>query len=127
VNEVLQALADPLRRTILAMLRHAPLCAGRIADAFPVSRPAVSRHLRVLRKAGLVRDSDVGRERIYELETAPLREIERLLAALRSPHGAEKDAWERRFMALETEVQRVRTRGRTGSAETRSNRKRRAA
>ena len=51
------AIADPVRREILLMLRDQPLSAGQIADRFMISRPAVSRHLRVLREAGLVRDA----------------------------------------------------------------------
>jgi DNA-binding transcriptional ArsR family regulator len=108
MDAVLQALADPIRRKILCMLRSTALPAGQIARAFPVSRPAVSRHLRVLREAGLVRDRDAGRERLYQLELSPLQEAEEFMATLRAPHGAEHAAWERRFMALETEVYRTR-------------------
>ena len=57
----MQALADPIRREILRKVRDAPLPAGAIAGAFSVSRPAVSRHLRVLRKAGLVSAEVSGR------------------------------------------------------------------
>ena len=55
------AIADPVRREILEMLRAEPLTAGTIAARFPISRPAISRHLRVLREAGLVRRRAVGR------------------------------------------------------------------
>ena len=65
------AIADPVRREILLMLRDAPLSAGQIADRFVISRPAVSRHLRVLRGAGLVRDTADGRLRVYTLITGP--------------------------------------------------------
>lgn len=112
MDAILQALADPTRRKILHMLRRAPLPAGRIAGAFDVSRPAVSRHLRVLREAGLVCDSIAGRERVYRVELAPLESVDRLLAGLRAAPGAEAAAWERRLMALETEVHRVRARRR---------------
>ena len=67
MDAVAQALADPIRREILVMLHESPRTAGAIADAFTVSRPAVSRHLRVLREAGLVRDTVNGREREYQL------------------------------------------------------------
>jgi DNA-binding transcriptional ArsR family regulator len=107
----MQALADPIRRDILRKVRDTALPAGAIAGAFSVSRPAVSRHLRVLRKAGLVTSENSGRERVYRLELAPLAQIEAYIAALRVPHDAEKSAWERRLMALETEVYRVRARG----------------
>ncbi len=98
------ALADPIRRAILRMLRDAPRSAGTIAAAFSVTRPAVSRHLRVLREAGLVVDTAEGRERVYRLELEPLAELEAFIAELRSDAASE---WERRFMALDTEVHRV--------------------
>ncbi len=87
------------------MLRERPTSAGAIAGAFDVSRPAVSRHLRVLREAGLVRDELHGRERLYQLELSALVELEAFLQELRE---TVETTWERRFMALETEVFRVR-------------------
>ena len=69
------AIADPVRREILLMLRDEPLSAGQIADRFVISRPAVSRHLRVLREAGLVEVRQTGRERLYRLNAAPLRDV----------------------------------------------------
>lgn len=107
MDAVAQALADPIRRQVLRMLRRAPLSAGEIARVFSVSRPAVSRHLRVLREAGLVRDEAIGRERVYRLDAASLASLEALLVELRSPADTET-AWGQRFMALETEVQRTR-------------------
>lgn len=109
MDAIARALADPVRRDILRMLREQPVNAGRIADAFPVSRPAVSRHLRVLREAGLVRDEPSGRERMYRLTLDALSELEAFLAELRAPRR-----WARRLMALETEVYRV-TRARRGA------------
>ena len=87
------------------MVRDHALTAGAIAAAFSVSRPAVSRHLRVLREAGLVRDQLQGRERTYEIELAALTELEAFLQELRASAASE---WERRFLALDTEVHRVR-------------------
>ena len=72
MDEVAGAIAVPVRREILLMLRAEPLSAGLIAGRFAISRPAVSRHLRVLREAGLVRDTVDGRRRVYALVTAPL-------------------------------------------------------
>jgi DNA-binding transcriptional ArsR family regulator len=100
VDAVAQALADPIRRDILRMLRDGAVAAGAIAGAFSVTRPAISRHLRVLREAGLVRDEERGRERYYALELSALGPLEAYLGELRAP-------WERRFMALETEVHRT--------------------
>ena len=101
---VAQALADEIRRAILRMLRDGALSAGAIAGAFDVSRPAISRHLRVLREAKLVRDEAQGRERVYRLDLGALGELEAFLAELREDRAA---AWERRFLALETEVHRT--------------------
>ncbi len=69
------ALADPTRRTIIEMLASAERNAGEVAAAFPITRPAISRHLRVLREAGLVRVSERGQQRIYQLEPAALNEV----------------------------------------------------
>jgi DNA-binding transcriptional ArsR family regulator len=104
VDLVVQALADATRRAILRMLRDGELSAGAIAGAFDVTRPAISRHLRVLREAGLVIDEAQGRERVYRLEIGALAELEAFLAELREDRAS---MWERRFMALETEVHRT--------------------
>jgi DNA-binding transcriptional ArsR family regulator len=87
------------------MLHEAPRTAGAIAATFTVSRPAVSRHLRVLREAGLVRDTVSGREREYALVRDALAPLDALLAQLRGP-----GVWSRRLDALETEVHRIRRR-----------------
>jgi DNA-binding transcriptional ArsR family regulator len=110
VDEVAGAIADPVRREILLMLRDEPLSAGQIADRFAISRPAVSRHLRVLREAGLVRDSAEGRRRVYTLVTAPLDDLAGWLEQLKRPSG-----WQHHLDALETEVYRTRRERRTTS------------
>lgn len=69
------AIADPIRRRVLELVRDAEVPAGEIAAQFPVSRPAVSRHLRVLREAGLVKERRVGRERLYRADPEPLVEL----------------------------------------------------
>jgi DNA-binding transcriptional ArsR family regulator len=68
------ALADTRRRAILDLLQDHALTVNRIAEEFSVSRPAISRHLRVLREAGLVREEKRGRERLYSLDAAPIEE-----------------------------------------------------
>ena len=103
MDEVADAIADPVRREILLMLRDEPLSAGQIADRFVISRPAVSRHLRVLREAGLVRDTADGRRRVYTLSTEPLDELAEWLGLLMRPSG-----WQHRLDALETELYRTR-------------------
>jgi DNA-binding transcriptional ArsR family regulator len=110
VDEVAGALADRVRREILLMLRDGPLTAGQIADRFAISRPAVSRHLRVLREAGLVHDAADGRHRVYALVTAPLDELMGWLAELARP-----SRWQHRLDALETEVYRTRRERRTAA------------
>ncbi len=85
------------------MLRAAPMTAGAIAAEFAVSRPAVSRHLKVLREAELVSDTACGRERQYRLQLGALAGLETYLKQLRTG-----STWQRRFDALETEVHRVR-------------------
>jgi DNA-binding transcriptional ArsR family regulator len=122
----LQALADPIRREILLKIRNVPLSAGAIAGAFRVSRPAVSRHLRVLRKAGLVSAEILGRERFYRLDTAPLTQVYAYLARLRASHDAERRAWDRRFMSLETEVCRIRARGKAATRKAVEEKKRKS-
>lgn len=71
-----QALADPTRRAVLDLLRRGSQPAGQIANAFPVSRPAISKHLRLLRCAHLVREHREGRNRIYDLNPEPLRAVD---------------------------------------------------
>ncbi len=76
-DAVFDALADPIRRAVLELLRdRAVMTAGELAAAFPsISRPAVSRHLRVLREADLLTATQDGREWRYSLNPAPLVEI----------------------------------------------------
>lgn len=98
---VAAAIADPVRRQILKLLHDGVKTAGQIADSFDISRPAVSRHLRVLRECGLVVAEARGRERFYQLDTSPLLPLELWLAELR-------DRWSAPLDALETEVYRTR-------------------
>ncbi len=69
------AIADPIRRRVLELVRDTEMPAGEIAAEFAVSRPAVSRHLRVLREARLVHERRVGRERLYRADPEPLAEL----------------------------------------------------
>ncbi|MFY9645328.1 MAG: metalloregulator ArsR/SmtB family transcription factor [Terriglobales bacterium] len=70
-----QALADPTRRAVLDLLRLGAQPAGQIAGAFPISRPAISKHLRQLRKAQLVVETRRGRHRVYHLNAEPLQAV----------------------------------------------------
>jgi DNA-binding transcriptional ArsR family regulator len=83
-EEIFAALADPTRRAVLDLLRQGGLAAGRIAQAFPVSRPAISKHLGLLRRARLVRERREGRHRIYQLNAGPLQAVDRWLDPYRN-------------------------------------------
>lgn len=78
------ALADPTRRAVLDLLRQGSRPAGQIANAFPVSRPAISKHLRVLRRAHLVEEHREGRQRLYRLNAEPLRAVDSWIEQYRS-------------------------------------------
>lgn len=95
------ALVDPTRRTIVELLADAELDAGQIAMRFPISRPAVSRHLRVLRELGLVHVRAEAQRRVYSLEPGPLAELDAWL-------GRYRGFWENRLDALDTELRRGR-------------------
>ncbi len=101
VVDALAALADPTRRQLVSLLASGERAAGELAECFPVSRPAVSRHLRVLREAGLVRSRTQGKRRLYALDPAPLRELDDWLEPYR-------DLWAQRLDALDTEIARGR-------------------
>jgi DNA-binding transcriptional ArsR family regulator len=73
--DVFHAIADPTRRAILDRLRAGPAPVNALASSFEQSRPAVSKHLRVLRLARLVTEERVGRERVYQLQPRPLQQI----------------------------------------------------
>jgi DNA-binding transcriptional ArsR family regulator len=73
------ALGDPTRRAIFELLAVAPRPVGALADALPVTRPAVSQHLKVLKNAGLVRDRPEGTRRIYEVDGDGLRALQEYL------------------------------------------------
>jgi DNA-binding transcriptional ArsR family regulator len=115
--DVFDALADPVRRAILRQLAGGPARVVDLAAAHPVSRPAISRHLRVLAAAGLVHGEDRGRERHYRLDAAPLDDVRALLADLRP--ARRPPVAESALDALDTEVRRtVRDRTRRPAAPT---------
>jgi len=97
----MQALADPSRRAVLEILRDHEAPAGELADALPIARPGVSRHLRVLRNAGLVDVRQDAQRRIYRLRPEALIEVDEWLEAYRA-------LWRNRLDALHTEVKRGR-------------------
>jgi DNA-binding transcriptional ArsR family regulator len=99
MDAVLHALSDPSRRTVLEALKDGPVSAGELATMLPIARPGVSRHLRVLREAGLVDVRHEAQFRLYSLKPEPLAELDTWLAPYRA-------LWEQRLDALHTEVRR---------------------
>jgi DNA-binding transcriptional ArsR family regulator len=99
MDTVLQALADPSRRALLEILRDHPASAGELAEALPIARPGVSRHLRVMRDAGLVEVRRDAQRRIYSLRPEAFVEVDEWLASYRA-------LWRNRLDALHTEIAR---------------------
>jgi DNA-binding transcriptional ArsR family regulator len=99
MEAVLRALADESRRTMLEALTGGPASAGELAALLPIARPGVSRHLRVLREAGLVEVRKEAQRRVYGLRPEPLVEVDEWL-------GRYLALWEQRLDALHTEVAR---------------------
>src|SRR5436305_8844124 len=99
MEAALRALADGSRRTMLETLSRGPVTVGELAALLPIARPGVSRHLRVLREAGLVEARQQAQRRIYSLRPEPLAEVDEWLGRYRA-------LWEQRLDALHTEVAR---------------------
>lgn len=86
------ALVDPHRRAVLRLLRQRPHAVGELADGLRLSQPTTSKHLRVLREAGLVRVLPEAQRRIYALDPAPLHELDAWLAPYRALWNSRLDA-----------------------------------
>ena len=99
MEAVLKALADGSRRTMLETLAGGPATAGELAALLPIARPGVSRHLRVLREAGLVEVRQEAQRRVYSLRPQPLTEINDWLSRYLT-------LWDQRLDALHTEIAR---------------------
>lgn len=94
MTTIFEALADPTRRRILDLLRERPRLVGELVDLIQISQPGISKQLKVLREAGLVRVRQDAQRRWYELRIEPLAEIEAWLAPYR-------EQWEARYNRLE--------------------------
>lgn len=103
----LAALADPTRRRVWERLRSGPKPVGRIAAEMPVSRPAVSQHLKVLKEAGLVREERQGTRHVYAIDPAGLGALRRWLDGF----------WDQALDAFGTEVEAKATKTEKGKAE----------
>jgi DNA-binding transcriptional ArsR family regulator len=113
VMDVFPAIADPARREIMSALARGELSAGEVAALFSISRPAISRHLRVLREAGIIHDELVGRRRMYRLDLDGLAPVTAWLTTLTNSRASGSGGWPDRLDALETEVRRTRRERRT--------------
>ncbi len=89
LQNTLKALADPIRREILNLLKNGRLSAGEIADHFPVTGASISRHLSVLKEADLIRDTREGKFIYYELNTSVLEEVMLWVADLKGENDHE--------------------------------------
>jgi DNA-binding transcriptional ArsR family regulator len=99
LDRTLQALAEPTRRAVVGLLRDGPQRAGEIADALAMSRQAMSRHLRVLRQAGVIHEvgaanpDDDARARTYRLEARPLADLQSWLGEVQAFWGVQMQAF----------------------------------
>ena len=100
-QNALTALADPTRRSVFERLADGALPVGRIAKGMPVSRPAVSQHLKVLKEAGLVTDRAEGNRRVYSIDPKGLGAVRRYLDQF----------WDRALEAFAAEVEKDRKSG----------------
>lgn len=98
----MSALADPTRRRVFERLKSGPQPVGRIARGLPVSRPAVSQHLKVLKDAGLVADEAEGTRRVYYIDPEGLGELRKWLDQF----------WDQALASFQAEVERQARRGR---------------
>ncbi len=83
LQQTLRALSDPIRRQILELLQQGSMSAGEITTHFPVTAASISRHLSVLKEAGLIRDSRQGKFIYYTLNTSVLEDVLRWISALK--------------------------------------------
>lgn len=90
VQQTLRALADPIRREILGLLKEGRMSAGDIAGHFPVTAASISRHLSVLREADLIRDEREGKFIFYQLNASVLEEIMLWITDLKGDAGHDK-------------------------------------
>ena len=92
LQHTLKALADPIRREILNLLKNGRLSAGEISDHFPVTAASISRHLSVLKEADLIRDTREGKYIYYDLNTTVLEEVMLWIADLKGEDEHEEDS-----------------------------------
>jgi DNA-binding transcriptional ArsR family regulator len=117
-DSAFNALADPTRRAVLDLLRAGTRPAGEIARAFPISRPAISKHLKILRRAHLVDEHRQGRNRFYQLNPEPLKTVDQWLdeyrrfwtANLESLKSFVESEYEKEMIAAQNPTPKTRSR-----------------
>lgn len=100
-TDAFNAVAEPRRRLILQLLAQGERPVGELVDLTELAQPVVSKHLRVLREVGLVRVREEGRQRLYRLDTEPLRQIHDWLASF-------EQLWQERFDAMDAVLEELR-------------------
>lgn len=101
-RDVFQAIADPTRRKIISMVAKQPLNLNAVAENFDVSRPAISKHIKILAECGLITIKQQGRERYCEAKLDKLNEVSHWLEQYRQ-------FWEQKLDALESYLQKIQT------------------
>jgi DNA-binding transcriptional ArsR family regulator len=119
-DSAFNALADPTRRAVLDLLRAGTRPAGEIARAFPISRPAISKHLKILRRAHLVDEHRQGRHRFYQLNPEPLKTVDQWLDEYRRFWSANLESLK---SFVESEYQKEISASNTPAPKTQSRRK----
>jgi DNA-binding transcriptional ArsR family regulator len=119
-DSAFNALADPTRRAVLDLLRAGTRPAGEIARAFPISRPAISKHLKILRRAHLVDEHRQGRHRFYQLNPEPLKSVDQWLDEYRRFWSANLESLK---SFVESEYQKEISASNTPAPKTHSRRK----
>jgi len=118
-DRAFQALADPTRRALLDLLRDGVQPAGAMAQSFDVSRPAISKHLRLLLRANLVRRQKQGRHRIYRLNPEPLKAVDTWLDGYRV-FWQDRLANLKAFVEADAGTSRPKARGKTSARRRRT-------
>ncbi len=103
-RDVFQAIADPVRREIIGLLAHQSLNVTAIAENFEISRPAVSKHLKILKESGLVDITQKGRERFYIIQPDQLTEVADWVEQFRV-------LWENKLDSFEAYLEKLKNRG----------------
>ena len=119
-DNAFNALADPTRRAVLDLLRAGTRPAGEIARAFPISRPAISKHLKILRRAHLVDEHRQGRHRFYQLNPEPLKTVDSWLDEYRRFWTANLESLK---SFVESEYEKEMNAAQTSTPKTQSRRK----